>query len=188
MKLNITTNFKEVDRALQTMRADIAEKAMASTVNKVAAQANTQMVRGITAEFNLPAKKVREKLKVRKARVIRGQLLIEAELSSQGPGGRRALNLINFQARQTLKGVSVKIRKAGGRKVIPGAFSGNKGRTVFRRVGKERLPIKALQTIDVPQMFNTKRINTKVVRFIEQKLPEVFLNEAAYFTRKFEGT
>ena len=68
-------------------------------------------------------------------------------------------------------GVSVKILKSGPRKVITGAFIGNKGRTVFTRVqGAGRLPIKAVETVDIPQMFNTRRINAKVV----QRMGEIF--------------
>ena len=80
-----------------------------------------------------------------------------------------------------------KIKKNGPRKLIPGSFLINDGRTVMIRVGKARLPIKALQTIDVPSMFNTKRINAKVLRFIEDKFPELFKNEARFFTERFKA-
>jgi len=55
------------------------------------------------------------------------------------------------------------------------------------RVGKERLPIKALTTIDVAQMFNTKRINAKVVQMIEAKFPTIFANEVRYYTERFNA-
>ena len=80
-----------------------------------------------------------------------------------------------------------KIKRVGGKKVITGAFVGNNGRTVFIRTTDNRLPIKALQTIDVGQMFNTKRINAVVVRTLREKFPEVFEREARYFTDKFNG-
>ena len=56
------------------------------------------------------------------------------------------------------------------------------------REGRARLPIKALQTIDVPSMFNTRRINAKVIAFIKAKLPTIFDNEARYFTERFNAS
>jgi hypothetical protein len=61
----------------------------------------------------------------------------------------------------------------------------NDGKTVMIRVGPKRLPIKAIQTIDVAQMFNTKRINTKVQRFMVNKFPSLFDREVKYYTEKF---
>jgi hypothetical protein len=78
-----------------------------------------------------------------------------------------------------------KIRKGGPSKVIPGAFIGNKGRTVFIRLGDERLPIKALQTIDIAQMFNAKRINERVVGKMRSEFPRIFEGEVQYYTRRF---
>lgn len=69
------------------------------------------------------------------------------------------------------------ILRSGGRKVIPGAFVGNKGRTVFIREGKGRTPIKALNTIDVPQMFNTKRVNQVVRRVMIERFGANFKRE-----------
>jgi hypothetical protein len=41
---------------------------------------------------------------------------------------------------------------------------------VFRRVGKGRLPIEPVQVIDVPQMFNARRVNEKVRARMQQQL------------------
>jgi hypothetical protein len=71
--------------------------------------------------------------------------------------------------------------------VIKGAFIGNQGRTVFRRVGKERLPINAVQTIYVPQMFNTGRIKDVVVKLMREKFPVIFEREAKFYLSKWKG-
>ena len=63
------------------------------------------------------------------------------------------------------------IKKAGGLKRIEGAFLGNKGRTVFRRVGKDRLPIEPLQVIGFSQMFSSRRISKRVMDKINADLP-----------------
>ena len=87
----------------------------------------------------------------------------------------------------TKAGLSVKIRRNGGRKVLKQGFIGNKGRTAFERVGKARLPIKPLQTIDVPQMFNTKRINAKVVALIRERFPAIAEREVRFYLQRFNA-
>ena len=197
MQFTIKTNFPEIHKRLRAMQSDIANKAMASALNKTVAQAKTAMSREIREEFTISASKVNEALRINRARATGGQFNLEASLESPSKRGR-SLNLINFAPRQTARGVTVKIKKGGPRKLLRGAFIGNDGRTVFVRTGgakrrmskgfntgKMREPIKALQTIDVAGMFNTKRINAKVVRFIEEKFPAIFANEAKFFTNRF---
>ena len=199
MKFDIKTNFPDVQRQLQAMQADIGNRALASALNKTVAQAKTAMSREIRAEFNMSASKVSAALQVSKARAGGGRVHLEASLESPSKRGR-SLNLINFmersvsmaQARKrgklgTLNQLHVQIKKAGGKKALGSAFIGNKGRTVFVRTGKARLPIKALQTIDVAGMFNTKRVNAKVLAMIEAKFPELFANEAKFFIDKFNA-
>ena len=197
MNISIQTNFPDVKRALDGLSADVGNKAMASALNKTVAQAKTAMSREIRAVFNMSASKVAESLTITRAVATGGRFSLSARLESKSKRGR-SLNLINFMERSTsmaqarkrgkagtLKQLFVQIKKVGGKKALGSAFIGNQGRTVFVRTGKARLPIKALQTIDVPNMFNTKRVNAKVLRFINDKFPELFKNEAKYFTSKF---
>ncbi len=184
MNFNIKTNFPEVQRAIKQLQQDVARKATASALNKTVAQAKTAMSREIRAEFVLPAAKVNEALRINRARASSGQFSLEASLESPTKRGR-SLNLANFSARQTSKGVTFKIKRNGGRQLIPGAFLINGGKTVMIRQGKRRLPIKALQTIDVAQLFISRRINSKVLRFIVDKFPTLFENEARFFTNRF---
>ena len=186
MQISIKTNFPEVQRQLEQLRKDVAGKAMASALNKTVAQAKTAMSREIRAEFNISASKVGQALRINRARASGSRFALEASLESPAKRGR-SLNIASFNARQTAKGVSFKIKKTGARKVIPGSFLINAGKTMMIRVGKRRLPIKALQTIDVASMFNTKRINAKVLRFIEDKFPAIFANEAKFFTARFKA-
>lgn len=188
MKLSITTNFPQVQKALERMQADIANRAVSSALNKTVAQARTSMSKEIRAEFNLSASEVRDSLRITRASASGGRFRLEATLSSISRPGKRSLNLAHFGARQVAKGVSVKIKRKGPRKVIKGAFLINSGATVMIRSGKDRLPIEARQTIAVSQMFNTRRINTKVVDFVKAKFPEIFVNEAKFFTDRFNAT
>lgn len=199
MKLTITHNFPDVQRQLAALQQDVAVKATASALNKTVAQAKTAMSREIRAEFVLPASQVNALLSVTRARATSGQYNLQASLQAKRER-RPGLNLIRFGAKPTPKGVSFKIKRNGPRKTWPGAFIANQGRTVFVRTGeakrrmtkgfnagKMREPIRALTTLDVASMFNTKRINAKVVQMIETKFPTIFANEAKFYTDRFNA-
>lgn len=186
MQITIAHNFPQVQAQLKQLQADVAKQATSRTLNSTIAIAKTAMSREIRQEFVLPASKVGDVLKISKASASGGNVRLEASLYPVSKKGR-SLNLSNFQARQTSKGVTFKIKRSGPRQLIPGAFLINQGGTVMIRIGKERLPIKALQTIDVAQMFNTKRINAKVVDTIKQRFPEIFEREAKFYTDRFNA-
>lgn len=199
MKLNVSMNFPAVKARMDSLEADIRDRATVSAVNKTMDQAKTQMARQIVERYAVTSSYVKERLRVRGASRKGGMLQIEATLIG-GDGRRRAANIIAFvekkttlaQARKrsrdgTLRQLFVKVKKGGPSKPLPGAFIGNKGRTVFEREGKARLPIRPVQVIDVPQMFNTRSINKAVIDFISRKFPEVFEREARFFIDRFNA-
>lgn len=178
MKISIRTNFPDVARKLDSLADDVGNKAMVRALNTTIDQGKTEMARGISKEFRLSVGDAKQRLSVSKASNKGGLLRFEAKLEATKRDKGRSMNLIAFQTGALTKRTAKKagragavgqlgfqIKRAGGKKVIPGAFIGNDGRTVFIREGKGRTPIKALNTIDVPQMFNTKRIN-QVVRAV----------------------
>lgn len=186
MKVEIKLNDRDVKRMLARLNTEAGELAVKRTINRTADQARTRMSREIRDEFALTKAKVDQKLHVQAARVEGGGLRFTGRLLSYGERGRRSINLIAFAARQSKRNrmLSAQILRAKGRIKVPGAFIGNQGRTVFRRVGRERLPIKTVQVIDVPQMFNTRRINEKVLTFVRQKFPEVYQRELRFALRQ----
>jgi len=178
MRIDIRSNFPQVADALARVQDDLASKVLARTMNVVMAQASTQMGREIRSQFNLPAAYVRDRLRIKRAFARAGQFSLSAELVG-GDGKRRSANVIRFTKGVGSRGVKVVISK-GKAKEIAGAFIGNKGRTVFRRTSSQRLPIEPVRTIDVAQMFTTRRINDKVVQVIEQRFPVVFERELRF--------
>lgn len=166
--ISIRHNFPEVARKLTLLADDIGNKALVRALNKTIDQGKTEMARGISKEFRISVGTAKDRLSVTRASSKAGTLRFEAKLEATKRGQGRSMNLIAFKtsdAKQTRKGmtqVKFQVKRSGGRKTITGAFVGNKGRTMFIRTGKERLPIKALNTIDIPQMFNARRINDVV--------------------------
>lgn len=200
MRIDIRDNFAQVKRALARTQKDIAEKAMARALNRTAEQGRTQMVRGIAREFAIQQSEIRAAVTVSRARPGAGGAFLTVDIKALQRKNGRGFNVIRFlekstslaQAKKRKKAGTIdqlhfQIRRSGGKKIIQGAFIGNKGRTVFMREGKERLPIKAVTTIDVAQMFNTRRINDAVVRHMLDKFPAVLKREIEFYTKRVTG-
>jgi hypothetical protein len=184
--INIKTNFKDVQKSLDKLNSNLQQKVVPAALNKVVAKANTTMIREITAEFNIKSNEVRSNLRVIRAQRDFSKWYAKLDPFAKNKKGR-GLNLIRFTENKvslaegrrraksgTQQDLRFQIKRGAGKKTIKGAFIGNKGRTVFARTGKERLPIKALTTIDVPQMFNTRRINKKVIARINSEMSVEF--------------
>lgn len=189
-KISMRTNFPAVAANLNKVADDIGNKAMVRALNTTIEQGKTQMARQISQEFRITVGKAKDRLAVHRASAKGGVLRFEATLEATRRGQGRSMNLIVFvenkttlaQARKRAKQgtqsqVHFQVKRAGGKKIIPGAFIGNKGRTLFIREGKERKPIRALNTIDVPSMFNTKRINTVVRKVMLDRFEQNFNRE-----------
>jgi Prophage minor tail protein Z (GPZ) len=197
MQLTIATNFKDVQKALDGLQAGLREKALVSGINKTLALAKTAMGREITGVFNVKSAYVRERLRIRRASFKQGRFEIEGSLVG-GRVNKRSANIIAFVERVvtlasrrkriktgTNKMLFVRVKRGAPAKPLAGAFIANQGRTVFERLGKQRLPIKPVQVIDVAQMFNTRRINARVVQLMRDRFPEIFTREARYYTDRF---
>lgn len=202
--ISMRTNFPAVVAKLNQVADDIGNKAMVRALNTTIEQGKTQMARNISQEFRITVGKAKDRLAVYKASAKGGVLRFEATLEATRRGQGRSMNLIAFvenkttlaQARKRMKAgeggtqtlrnggtiqkalqVRFQVKRSGGAKVITGAFIGNKGRTLFIREGKERKPIRALNTIDVPSMFNTKRINASVRKVMLERFEQNFNRE-----------
>jgi len=201
IKIDLRTNFGAVQMRLNQLQKDLGDRAMASAINKTIDLGRTQMIRGITDEFAVKAGYVRARLRARRASSKQGRFSVEGSLIGGKRGAKRSANIIAFVERSvtlaeakrrrkagTLDRIFVKVKRKGPRKALrEGAFIANKGRTVFERVGKARLPIKPMQVIDVAQMFNTKRISKPVQAFMQARFPGVFKREARFYIQRFNN-
>lgn len=202
--INILHNFPEVVLKLGTLEESLGNKVMARAVNTTIQQAKPRMASQISKEFRVSVGDAKARLDTSKAISKGGEFSLEATLSARNKAKGRSMNLIAFvekfvtlaQARKRIKGgeggvhklrnggqvqkalqLRFQIRRNGGKQVIKGAFIGNKGRTVFIRQGKERTPIEGVSTIDIPNMFNTKRINQVVVKTMIERFQSNFHRE-----------
>ena len=140
LDLDVTADFREVERMFRHM-PQVVEKAATRSLNRTNDSVATIARRLIAREMGIPVKAVRA-----------GMFKIKASrhsLAAATVARGRPLNLIRFKARQTKKGVSASAW--GKRKVYKGTFIGNQGRTVFKRVGKQRTPIQAVWGPSIPK-------------------------------------
>lgn len=189
----LTVKFEGVEavkRMLDKLPQEMRDKAIRPALNKVAEKARAEINRAIPQEFAVKASEVRNAVEIRKARGNNLEAVISIFGSSRKRG--RSMNMIHFLAAVQAAGQAFKVRgkrltkadqaalqkqlgflikRGGGIKKIEGAFLGNKGRTVFMREGKGRLPIKPVQVIGFSQMFNSKRISSRVMQKINDDLP-----------------
>jgi len=189
MKLSIQTDFPQVKQRLERLRADVADKALATAINRTMDQARTAMVRQITRAYNVKAGFVRQRLAISRVSFKRGSMAFTASLTGTG---KRSANMIAFVARAAPNNgrrgggpqLGFRIRRRGPITRVTSAFIGNEGRTVFVRTGDARLPIRALSTIDVPQMFNQREINAAVVQVIHDRFQAVFEQQVRFYASR----
>lgn len=186
VQITIKTDFRDIQRQLDALPMNLQSRVIPAALNKVAAKANTEMTRAITSEFNLKSIEVRGMLKLRRAeRKLEKWFATLEPVATSRRGG--SYNMIRFMEKSvslaeakrrkkngTQNQLQFQVLKQGGKKTITGAFIANNGRTVFVRVGKDRLPIRAVQTIGIGQMFNTRRIQSRVLDRINNELEVEF--------------
>jgi hypothetical protein len=165
---------KNVDIPESVLRA-----ATRGALNRAIRRAFTESSRKVREVYNVKAKDVKKYTKIRRATGANPS----AELRIKG----QRLPVMVFGARQTAKGVSVRIKKKGGRKLIRSAFirTLKSGKTsVFRRRQKgsklvPRLPIDLLTTLDPPKMFE-KEGDAAIKKVANLELPRIFADQLKF--------
>lgn len=192
--VSVRINLDGPRRVLNDLQKNLGDKAVISALNKAAAQAKTQMSQAIRADYNISAAMVKDRLRIARAQ-RRDVVTFQAKLigNPESGGGKRSMNLVHFLEKNAgvkaykrgtggrLDQLRFKVKRSGGKNTLKGAFIGNKGRTVFIREGKSRLPIRAVRTIGVPQMFSTKRNVGKVTQWLNVNLPRIAESEILYY-------
>lgn len=191
--ISIRNNFPKVAAALDRVAKDAGNKAMVRALNATVRQGQTAMARQISKEFRVKVGDAKDRLDVDYARTKGGGVKFFARLLATRPGGLhnndwRGMNLIHFvtslptrNKKGQLSQLKFQIKRAGGRKSIKGAFVATNRKTggtaVFIREDKARMPIKTLTTVDIPQMFNTRRVNSVIRTVMQQRFDINFQRE-----------
>lgn len=174
MTLGVRLDFKSLDDL-----AAAFPKGTASALNKVAASTKTAASEAIRQIYNIKKSDVDRGIgKLSKARADN----LRASIHVRGP----RLPLIYFAARQLKPGVSVNVKRASGRKLIPHAFiadmkSGHRG--VYERRGKKRLPIREFFGPSIPQLFKGADVYKVMEAHATAKFNDTLIHEITHFMR-----
>ena len=163
MQIDVQVDIRKATQGLLLMQKDINTAAVAA-LNKVGITARATAARQISRVSGLPVNQVRQHVPLVRANKWR----LQAEIS----GKPYSPNLIRYSARQTKQGVSANAWRK--RKVYRGTFIANKGRTVFKRVGPERLPIKAVYGPSVRREFIRDTTFKAVEQTVDARFPLEF--------------
>jgi hypothetical protein len=145
--IKIAHELGALRKELTKTRRTIIPKAAARALNRTGQQVQSAATKRVAKDMGIKQKDAKPAIKRSKATV----LVKFVEITARG----RPLNLMRFGARQTKKGVSAK--PWGKRRIFKGAWIGNDGRTVFKRVGKSRQPIRGVYGPGIAKSFEDAR-------------------------------
>jgi len=181
MEVKVNSNFKKALRDIGNVPRKYVQKAMVTALNKVGAEVVTQAKRELKDATGLKAGVVGKKIKKDKAR--RGDEEYSIFIKS------RYLNVIEFGARQTKRGVSAKAW--GKRKIYRGAFIGggrNSGkRLVFKKLKDNPKRIEALHGASLPREFHRQDMEKIFNKKIKNRFPILFKRAVEFQMLKAKG-
>lgn len=182
IRYDIKTDFKEAEAMYRSLLGRGVDRAVSRALNKTATSVRAQVARDIQQERALKIGTIKKSLRLDRANVNR----LAAAIVASG----KAIAMRHFGARSTRQGVSVKIRKTGGRTRL--VKNGNKsfqiprfGNNVFVRTGKSRLPIKEWSRVPgIPQVFLKDKVTAGMRSLAGTVWPKRFREEINFEIEK----
>jgi hypothetical protein len=166
--VSIEKDIKRYADRLSSYKDRDVKQAAATALSKTAAKAKTRTIRGVSKSAKLPAKIIRRKIYVKKAKVSRLRAALKVY--------RNPVSLMSLKPKQTARK-----RKNGGvragKHFVRGAFIVN-GKQVFKRRGKARLPID-VQRIRIQRIVEEVSI-TVSKRVLKQEFKRLMLHELKF--------
>lgn len=173
--MKLSFELQGVDKVIAVLNPTVYKKALSATLNETGNSVKTESAREIQKTYKMQSKPLKDAMKIDKSSVND----LQWSLSTS----KKRRNVINFGARRVKLGVTVDIKS--GRKLIKGAFIPKNQKTVFKRVGKARLPIKPITTLSVSQMF-TSSVQKKAKEVAREKSKERFQHNFDHFVGKIK--
>lgn len=200
IKVSIIGLAQTMDK-IKRLEEQVKTKAMVSAINKTATQTKNLATRLIRKSYLVKSEDLKDKIIIQKASKNR----LEALVISKKKGG--GIELTKYSARMTRKGLSVKVKRSGGRSVIPNAFIGQgsafvregekthiprkgywAGKTIKRgeRKGEPilRQRLKKLYGPTIADLMGSKDIELQLYKFARVKVVEIFMNEVRFYMKR----
>lgn len=182
----IQVDTKQIDEVLKMLDPKKATKIILRTLNKVGASAKTGLSRELRDTYNIKKGRLDQAFTINNATVFNPAFELKARERTPG--------LQHYNASKTGKGVTVKVIKTSGRKVVKHGFMANtpQGAIAIWKMTKEpkrlmksgrhsgtgikKVPIERLYGPSVPGMINRIGINS-FEKVVAEKLDKVFSHE-----------
>ena len=181
MDIAIKNTIKQAMKNVKFVHQQYIPKALVTALNKVGAEVATQAKTELGNATGLKVGVVAKKIGKDKAR--RGDEKYTIRIKS------RYLNLIEFGARQTKKGVSAKAW--GNRKLYKHAFMGsgrNSGkRLVFGKTRGDPKKLKALHGPSLPREFERQNMESLFNKKIKTRFPILFKRALDFYLMKAQS-
>jgi len=181
MEVKVNSNFKKALRDIGNVPRKYVQKAMVTALNKVGAEVVTQAKRELKDATGLKAGVVAKKIKKDKAR--RGDEEYSIFIKS------RYLNVLEFGARQTKRGLSAKVW--GKRKIYRGAFNGSRRdsgkQLVFKKRKDDPKRIETLHGATLPREFHRQDMESIFKKKIKTRFPILFKRAVEFHLMKAQS-
>lgn len=181
VRIDVRADARRAVAEFRAMASDVRDKATYRALNRALDKVGTETGREVRKEYNVKASAVRNALRKKRANAKS----LWARLIAEGT----RLGLIEFDARWRQRmpvGASVRIKVAGGRKSVRGAFIATNKHTgytgVFRRTGAARFPIRNLRSISIPQAVMNKAVLAALERVAVETFNKNFAQQIRYLS------
>ncbi len=180
MDIAVKNTIKKAMKNVKFVHQQYLPKALVTALNKVGAEVATQAKKELAGATGLKAGVVAKKIKKDKAR--RNDETYSIFIKS------RYLNLIEFNAKQTKRGVSAKAW--GNTKIYRGAFIGrgqdSGKKLVFKKVRGSK-QIKAVHGASLPREFERQDMESIFNKKIKTRFPILFKRALDFYLMKARG-
>ena len=180
MEVTVKNTIKQAMKNVKFVHQQYIPKALVTALNKVGAEVATQAKKELAGATGLKQNIVAKKIKKDKAR--RNDETYSIFIKS------RYLNLIEFNAKQTKRGVSAKAW--GNRKIYRGAFIGrgqNSGKQLVFKKGRGSKQIKAVHGASLPREFERQDMKKIFNKKIKTRFPILFKRAVEFQMLKAKG-
>ncbi len=191
--MEVTFDIKGIGIVEAMFNGKEITQAVTRSLNRAANAGKVAGTRKIREEYNIKAKDIKKTIKIKKA----SYGTLEAKIAIEG----KPIPLKYFGARQTSKGVTIKIKKKEPRKLIKRAFIGGYvpkrvngrlrmvkvsgwggGHVYIRKPGERRKPFKmTTEHINIPDLFSYEPINDVVMSRISEVFEKEFWHNYEFY-------
>lgn len=185
--LQITANLSEFDDIIKMFSQQTMGRIISRTLNTEGGRFQTSLAKSIRKTYYIKSRDIKEKIQIKKSSYSNLLYTLKVDghkfnLSRFAPREKKIkVKSKNGRWGYSRTGVTVKVKRDGGRKLVHGGFMHSGA--IFKRKEKNRMPIDTLRTLSVAQMFKKPFIDEGEEK-INANLHKTFQSNLDYYLKK----